>query len=98
MKKLVQKDKHLRNSFVVNENKHTILKSLVKNKNLSKLTRWNASWLLTNFFTQHNPTKFSNRCVVTARKNILNKHFKLSRLSLLKIARKGLIFGLKKSM
>lgn len=97
MKKLLQKDKHLRNSFVNTENKHIILKSLVKNKNLSKLTRWNASLLLTNFFTKYHPTKFSNRCVLTARKNILNKHFKLSRIHLLKIAKKGLIFGLKKS-
>ena len=98
MKKQTQKDKNLRKSFNRQELNYIILKSSVKNENLSLLIKWNAVLKLSNFLGGQNKTRFVNRCVLTNRKAKFNRIFKkFSRLSFLSLARSGVISGLKKS-
>jgi ribosomal protein S14 len=98
MKKQTQKDKNLRKSFNRQELNYIILKSIVKNENLSLLIKWNAVLKLSNFLGGQNKTRFVNRCVLTNRKAKFNRIFKkFSRLSFLSLARSGVISGLKKS-
>ena len=98
MKKQTQKDKKLRKSFNQQELNNVILKSIVKNENLSLLIKWNAVLKLSKFFGSQNKTQFVNRCVLTNRKAKFNRIFKkFSRLSFLRLARSGSVPGLKKS-
>lgn len=98
MKKQTQKDKKLRKSFNQQELNHVILKSIVKNENVSLLVKWNAVLKLSNFAGSQNKTRFVNRCILTNRKAKFNRVFKkFSRLSFLVLARSGIIPGLKKS-
>lgn len=98
MKKQIQKDKLIRKLFNKRELNHIILKSIVKNENLPLVTKWNAILKLSNLSGRHNKTKFVSRCVLTNSKAKLNKTFKkFSRLSLLRLARSGVISGLKKA-
>ena len=98
MNKHIYKDMQKRKSVVKSETKQIILKSIKKNEKLIKATRWNAAVTLNNKIYYTFPTQIKKRCVMTGRKNILNKNFRLSRLSFLKHARNGLITGLKKSI
>jgi len=98
MKKQTQKDRKLRKSFNQQELNNLILKSIVKNENLSLLIKWNAVLKLSKFLGSRNKTQFVNRCVLTNRKAKFNRIFKkFSRLSFLLLARSGSISGLKKS-
>lgn len=98
MKKQTQKDKKLRKFFNQQELNHVILKSIVKNENVSLLIKWNAILKLSNFSGSQNKTRFVNRCVLTNRKAKFNRVFKkFSRLSFLRVVRSGVIPGLKKS-
>ncbi len=98
MKKQTQKDKKLRKSFNQQELNNVILKSIVKNENLSLLIKWNAVLKLSKFLGSQNKTQFVNRCVLTNRKAKFNRIFKkFSRLSFLLLARSGSISGLRKS-
>lgn len=98
MKKKFQKDIKLRKIFNQQELNHIILKSIVKNENLSLILKWNAVSKLSNFLGGQNKTRFVNRCVLTNSKAKFNRTFKkFSRLSFLSIARSGKISGLKKS-
>ena len=98
MKKQTQKDKKLRKSFNQQELNNVILKSIVKNENLSLLIKWNAVLKLSKFLGSQNKTQFVNRCILTNRKAKFNRIFKkFSRLSFLLLARSGSISGLKKS-
>ena len=97
MKKQTQKDKKIRRLFNQQELKHIILKSIVKNENLSLNVKWNAISKLSNFSLSHKKTRFVNRCVLTNHKAKFNRIFKkFSRLSFLLLARSGTISGLKK--
>jgi len=98
MKKKLQKDKKIRKLFNRRELNHVILKSIVKNENLSLIAKWNAILKLSHFSGGQNKTRFVNRCVLTNRKAKFNRIFKkFSRLSFLRMARSGVIPGLKKS-
>jgi len=98
MRKKSQKDRKIRKLFNQQELNHIILKSIVKNENLSLVVKWNAISKLSNFSGSQNKTRFVNRCVLTHRKAKFNKIFKkFSRLSFLWLARFGKIPGLKKS-
>ena len=98
MKKQTQKDKNLIKYFNRQELNYVILKSIVKNENLSLLIKWNAVLKLSKFLGSQNKTQFVNRCVLTSRKAKFNRIFKkFSRLSFLLLARSGSISGLKKS-
>ena len=98
MNKHVHKDLQKRKAVLQSETKQIVLKSIKKNERLSKATRWNASIALTEKNGLEFSVKLKKRCVVTGRKNILNKNYRLSRLSFLRHARNGLISGLKKSI
>jgi len=92
MKKQTQKDKKIRKFFNQQELNHIILKSIVKNENLSLVLKWNAISKLST------KTRFVNRCILTNRKAKFNRIFKkFSRLSFLSLARSGAIPGLRKS-
>jgi len=98
MKKQTQKDKKVRKLFNQNEVKNIILKSIVKNENLSLIVKWNAISKLSTFSANQTKTKFVNRCVLTNRKAKFHRIFKkFSRLRFLLLARSGIIPGLKKS-
>ena len=98
MKKQTQKDTKIRKLFNQQELNYVILKSIVKNENLSLIVKWNAVSKLSNFPGSQNKTRFVNRCVMTNRKAKFNRIFKkFSRLSFLLLARSGVISGLKKS-
>jgi ribosomal protein S14 len=98
MKKHTQKDKKIRKLFNQQELNYVILKSIVKNENLSLIIKWNAISKLSHFSRSHNKTRFINRCILTNGKAKFNKTFKkFSRLSFLRLARSGSISGLKKS-
>lgn len=97
MHKLLQKDKNSR--IIINkfENKKFIFKNLVNNSNVSKLIQWKS---LEKFFllpVKSSLSHVTNRCVITNRKKRINKLYSFSRISFLKLARKGYVNGLKKS-
>ncbi|MBC8303593.1 MAG: hypothetical protein H8E55_48520 [Pelagibacterales bacterium] len=97
MLKLNRKDKKLRKLFLGIENKQLIIKSISKNTLFKNSLRLNSNSLQSKFFffntSKHKTVK---RCVYTGRKSILHKYFKMSRLYFLKIARFGIINGIKK--
>lgn len=98
MKKKLQKDIKIRKIFNQQELKHVILKSIVKNENLSLIVKWNAISKLSNFSGAQNQTRFVNRCVLSKGKAKFTRIFKkFSRLSFLLLARSGKISGLRKS-
>ena len=77
------------------EKKKYIYKSLAFNTNLIKTVRWNADLNL--FKRSLSSTQLTNRCIITGRKNVFNRHYKLSRIIFLQYARKGFITNLIKS-
>ena len=95
MKKIVLRSKKKRLTGFASEKKRIILKSLSHNINLTKVCRWENSFELIK--VQTTPTQLTNRCIITGRKSIFNKHYKLSRISFLKHARNGSISGLVKA-
>lgn len=98
MKKQFQKDKKLRKLFNQKELSAFLLKSIVRNSNLSVITKWNAILKLSDALNYFNKTRFVNRCVLTNGKAKYNQTFKIfSRFSFLKLARSGTINGLHKS-
>ena len=97
MKNQIIKDKKKRNLQLQFEKKQKILKSISKNESLTKITRWNSNSQLSILNSNSYSIKLVRRCIITGRKNILNKMFKISRLAFLKLARNGLISGIKKA-
>ena len=77
------------------ENKQYVLKSLNKNAKMSKTNRWNFDLNLGNINKTSNV--LVKRCVLTGQKKKINKLFNISRMSFLKLARNGLISGIRKS-
>jgi ribosomal protein S14 len=97
MKKQTQKDKRIRKMFNQQEVSQVILKSIIKNENLSLNVKWNAVLKLSNFLGNQNKMRIVNRCILTNRKAKFNRIFKkFSRLSFLRLARSCAIPGLKK--
>ena len=75
--------------------KKKIYKSLSLNNNLIKTFRWNAD--LNELNRSLGSVQLTNRCLITGRKNIFRKPYKLSRIIFLKYVRNGLITNLIKS-
>lgn len=96
MKKLVQKDKKNRLNLNRIETKKFILKTIIKNMNFSDLVRWNAVFKLTSLPSNNSLTVTTNRCILTGRKKRINKLYKFSRITFLKLVRSGEISGVKK--
>ena len=97
MKNQLQKDINKRNLNFKFENQLIILKSIAKNNSIIKTLRWNSELELTNLNSNSFKTRIVKRCVFTSRKGKINPMFRISRLAFLKLARNGLIAGLKKS-
>ena len=97
MKKLVRKDQINRNLLFLNETKRFILKSFIKNSNLSVIIRWKAVLKIAEMLKGGSPTVFCNRCIITGRRKRINKFYSFSRIIFLKLARFGYFSGLKKS-
>ena len=97
MKKLNQKDKHIRNIVNTYEIKHLILQNIRKNGNLSKLASYKSLIILSKIPKKSFKTQIINRCVLTSRRKRIHSLYNFSRLSFLKLARNGFISGLKKS-
>ena len=95
MKKILLRAKKKRVTAANFEDKKIILKSISNNTNLIKITRWNNGISMSNY--SFGFSQLTKRCVLTNRKNTLNKNYKISRLAFLKCARQGLISGLIKS-
>lgn len=97
MKKLIEKDKKLRENILGIENKLFILKLIIKNSNFFTLIRWKA-FLKLKVLTE-NASKISviNRCLLSANKKRFNKLTGFSRHIFLKIIRSGSVPGFKKS-
>lgn len=96
MKKLINRSKKKRLNNHTVEKERVIFKSLSHNTNLIKICRWKNGFSLTQSPTT--PTQLTKRCIITGRKNVFNKHYKLSRILFLKHARIGSISGLVKAI
>lgn len=97
MKALFEKDKNLRVNLVEIENKHFILKSIIKNLNFFILIRWNA-FLRLNLLTKlKSKVSTTNRCLYSHNKKRFNKLTGFSRHVFLKKIRSGEINGVRKS-
>jgi ribosomal protein S14 len=97
MKAILEKDKNLRLKINRIENKHFVLKSIIKNFNLFILIRWNA-FLQLNILTKSNSKiSHTNRCLYSQNKKRFNKLTGFSRHIFLKKIRAGEINGFRKS-
>ena len=92
MKKLLLKSKKNREVAMKSENKRVILKSLVYNNNFIKPIKWNTGENM--FKINFNYTKSTRRCIVSNKKNIINKYYNISRIVFLNYAKKKVIPGL----
>lgn len=97
MKSFLQKDQKNRKIVKFFETKRFILKSIIKNTNLSHLIRLNAICKLTFMTKKSSKVCLVNNCMLTGRKSKIHYSYKFSRLVFLKFVRFGKINGLKKS-
>lgn len=97
MKKILVKDQKNRNFVKHSEKIHFILKQVSNNSNFQKITKWNALNKLTYLKKVGSKTCLTNRCVKTINKKTFHKLSSFSRMTFLKLARNGMISGLRKS-
>jgi ribosomal protein S14 len=97
MKKLLEKDKTLRQNILLSEHQHFILKSIIKNFNFFTLIRWNAFLKLKNLTKVTSKVSIVNRCLYSFNKKRFNKLTGFSRHIFLKIIRSGSVTGVKKT-
>jgi len=93
MRYLIHKDKKRRFFFSKNEKQLIILKSLLNNniiKNSYKILLLNK---LFNFSKYSYKSTINNRCILTGRKNVILKKYRLSRLQLPEYANNFAIKG-----
>ena len=87
MLKKVKKDKKLRSKFFLKEQSNSILKSLIKNQNLSKYIAWNSGFSIINIMSKYNKNILVNRCVYSGRNNKIHSYYRFSRISFLHFVR-----------
>lgn len=97
MKKILVKDKKNRKTIKHFEINQFILKQISSNSNFQTITKWNALNKLSYSLRSNSKTYITNRCIKTVNKKTFNKFFSFSRMVFLKLARNGLISGLRKS-
>ena len=97
MKKLIYLDNKNRLLFKQAESLQIVLKSLIRNTNLLKSTRWNAVLKLSSLSKKSFKTGLVNCCVATGRYSKIHYLYKFSRLVFLKLARFGFLPGIRKS-
>jgi hypothetical protein len=96
VKKLIIKNKHLRNSLKIFNKKYFLLKLIMHNYNIFSLFRIKTNKIL--YLLKNYAVSISDRCIVSFNKKKFNKFIFYSRLILLKKIYKGLIVGLKNSI
>lgn len=101
MKKLVKRDKKLRQSLKSFEKLFFVLKLINKNSSFSTLTRWNAytklDELKKSLSKKSSKVSLTNRCIFTHNKKRFSKITRYSRHVFLKLLRAGKISGFTKS-
>nr|UDP55432.1 ribosomal protein S14 [Schizostauron trachyderma] len=97
MKKLLEKDKKLREKILKVEKQYFILNSIYKNFNFFTLVRWNAFLKLKNISNNNYKTSLSNRCLATINRKRFNKFTTFSRQIFLNNVRFGKFYGIRKS-
>lgn len=97
MKKIIAKDIDTRKKVKQFELEHFILKQIYANSNFFKMLRWNALNKLNKSLKHNSKTFISNRCVKTINRKTFHKFSNLSRTVFLKLAKSGLISGLRKA-
>lgn len=97
MKKIFAKDRNNRKTTKRFELEHFILKQISNNSNFLQMIRWNAGHKLSNLPKRSSKTMLSNRCVKTINKKTFHKFSNFSRTVFLKLAKSGMISGLRKS-
>ena len=96
MKKILKRSDFKRVLMFSREKKKKIYKSLTGNCNLIKVIRWNADSHA--FKRALGSVQLTRRCIITGRNNILISYYRISRLTLLKFCRDGLIANMTKSV
>ena len=96
MKKILKRSNFKRALMSSQEKKKKIYKSLTNNCNLIKSIRWNADLHVSK--RSLGLTQLTRRCIITGRKNVLTSYYRISRLTLLKFCRHGLIADMAKSI
>lgn len=97
MKKLIEKDKKIRDNFKSVEKQNVILKHIFKNSNFLLLTRWQSFFKLQQIMSKKNSKiSVSSRCLYTINKKKFNNKTLFSRHSYLKQIRSGELHGFKK--
>jgi hypothetical protein len=97
MKKLLEKDKKIRENFNNLEAQNFILKFIFKNNNFLLLVRWQAFLKLRMLMSKKNSKiSVSSRCLYTINKKKFNKKTLFSRHIYLKQIRSGELYGIKK--
>ena len=97
MKKIIAKDITNRKKVKQSELEHFVLKQIYTNSNFLKMLRWNALNKLNKSLKHGSKTLLSNRCVKTINKKTFHKFSNLSRTVFLRLAKSGLISGLRKA-
>src|SRR6476620_10793237 len=97
MKKIITKDITYRKKVKQSELEHFVLKQIYTNSNFLKMLRWNALDKLNKSLKHGSKTLLSNRCVKTINKKTFHKFSNLSRTVFLRLAKSGLISGLRKA-
>lgn len=97
MKKLLEKDKKLRQNIAFDENKNFVLKSIIKNFNFFTLIRWNAFKKLNILSSKNSKVSLGGRCLLSVNRKRFSKLTGFSRHTFLKVIRSGNISGLRKS-
>lgn len=93
----MEKDKKKRIFFFRNEYNRKILKTISHNMSLPSSLRLKAGLSLSVLPKNSSPTRIKKRCILTGRGRFILGTFNLSRLTLRKLVRAGLVPGLQKS-
>ena len=96
MKKILAKDQKIRKAIKKFEKKKFILKSIQNNSNFCNLVRLNTFYKLSYLPVSGSKSLISNRCVETINKKKFTNTANFSRIVFLKLAKKGMIHGLRK--
>lgn len=97
MKKILEKDKKLRDRINNKENRYFLLKSIFRNSNFFSLVRWNAFIGLKSLGKNNSKVSISSRCLYSINRKRFNKLTTFSRHIFLKLVRSGEIYGMRKS-
>lgn len=97
MKKLLEKDRKIREDFKTFEKQNFLLKFIFKNSNFLLLVRWQAFLKLQTIMSKKNSKiSMSSRCLYTINKKKFTKKTLFSRHLYLKQIRSGDLYGIKK--